>query len=286
MSTQESEINGMPEFHKGVTVKSEEQVSDINHDRDGFLIKGNAVPDRAQYPGCDETHDQLVQMVIELNFQNIYLKAHIEGLKTLQLDSSGICGTKIETEQEGSVTENVKELHEKIESLNRELLEQKQAQDAAEDALKHLRAAYSEADAKAQELSAKLAEVEQKMDQEIKERDEKYNELDSKFGRLHKRAKQRIQEIQKEKDDLEARLHDVNEMAERASSQQTSLQQELERTRHHANESLRTMDVERQQLRTANNKLRETVDEIRRSLGAKENALEGLQQSLFEKEQV
>ncbi|XP_043712900.1 protein GRIP [Telopea speciosissima] len=286
MSTQEREINGMPEFHKDVTVKSEEQVSDMDHNIDGYLIKGNAVSDRVQDPGCDETHDQLVQMVIELNFQNIYLKAHFEGLKSLQLDSGGICGTKIETEQEGSVNENVKDLHEKIESLNRELLEQKQAQDAAEDALKHLRASYSEADAKAEELSAKLAEVEQKMDQEIKERDEKYNELDSKFGRLHKRAKQRIQEIQKEKDDLEARLNDVNEMAERASSQQTSLQQELERTQQQANEALRTMDVEKQQLRTANNKLRETIDEIRRSLGAKENALEGLQQSLFEKEQM
>lgn len=39
--------------------------------------------------------------------------------------------------------------------------------------------------------------VEQKLDQEIKERDEKYADLDAKFTRLHKRAKQRIQEIQK-----------------------------------------------------------------------------------------
>lgn len=39
--------------------------------------------------------------------------------------------------------------------------------------------------------------VQQKLDQEIKERDEKYADLDAKFTRLHKRAKQRIQEIQK-----------------------------------------------------------------------------------------
>ncbi|KAJ4964098.1 hypothetical protein NE237_024037 [Protea cynaroides] len=289
MSTQEREINGKAEFQEEDTLKSEEQVSDMGHethDRYGCLIKANGVFDRVQDPDCDETHDQLLQMVFELNFQNIYLKAHIEGFNGLQWDSGGTCGTKIETGQEGIVTENVKELHEKIESLNRELLEQKQAQDAAEDALKHLHTAYSEAEANAQELSVKLAEVQQKMDQEIKERDEKYNELDSKFGRLHKRAKQRIQEIQKEKDDLEARFHDVNEMAERASSQQASLQQELERTRQQANETLRTMDMERQQLRTTNNKLRDTIDEVRNSLGAKENALEELQQSLLEKEQM
>lgn len=39
--------------------------------------------------------------------------------------------------------------------------------------------------------------VEQKLEQEIKEREEKYADLDAKFTRLHKRAKQRIQEIQK-----------------------------------------------------------------------------------------
>lgn len=33
-------------------------------------------------------------------------------------------------------------------------------------------------------------------------------------------------------------------------------------------------------------RLRDSIDEMRRSLEAKENALEGLQQSIFEKEQV
>ncbi|KAG6387694.1 hypothetical protein SASPL_152886 [Salvia splendens] len=84
-----------------------------------------------------------------------------------------------------------------IESLKRELLEERQTRYAAEEAMKHLRAAHLEADMRAQELAAKFDEAQKKMDQEIKERDEKYSELDTKFNRLHKRAKQRIQEVQK-----------------------------------------------------------------------------------------
>ncbi|KAF8410310.1 hypothetical protein HHK36_002836 [Tetracentron sinense] len=300
MSIQEGEINGILEGQKEDDLKPENELLDTNRERVGYLVKENGICDGAASP--DDTHDQLVQMVIELKFQNEYLKAQFQGLKHVHSESDGAYG-QIQIGLEGGASEDVNELHEKIESLNRKLLEQKQTQNAAEDAVKHLRAAYSEADAKAQELSSKLAEVQQKMDQEIKERDEKYTELDSKFGRLHKRAKQRIQDIQKEKDDLEARLRDVNEIAERASSQQSSLQQELERARQQANEALRAMDVERQQLRTANNnfdlssvfiilimsltsRLRDSIDEARHSLEAKENALERLQQSLFDKEQM
>lgn len=39
--------------------------------------------------------------------------------------------------------------------------------------------------------------VQQKMNQEIKDRDEKNVDLESKVSRLHKRAKQKIQELQK-----------------------------------------------------------------------------------------
>ncbi|KAL0463751.1 UNVERIFIED_CONTAM: protein GRIP [Sesamum latifolium] len=191
----------------------------------------------------------------------------------------------LENDNSGSI-DDVKELRGEIESLKREILEERQTRGAAEEALKHLRAAHSEADMNAQELSAKLAEAQQKMDQEIKERDEKYSELDSKFNRLHKRAKQRIQEVQKEKDDLEAQLREVNEKADLTSSQLSALQQELERTRQHANEALKAMDVERQQLRSANNKLRDSIEELRHSLVPKENALEAMQQSLLEKEQM
>lgn len=252
--------------------------SDTNDEGDKYLSKENGLCNEL-YPNDD--NDQLVQMVMELNFQNEYLKSQFESLKIYQQDSSG---SHQQTKTIGD--EDEKMLHEKIESLNRELLEEKQTRGAAEDALTHLRAAFSEADTKAQELSAKLAEAQQKMDQQLKERDEKYSELDSKFSRLHKRAKQRIQDVQKEKDDLEAQLRDLNEKAERAAAQQSLLQKELERTRQQANEALKAMDMERQQLRTANNRFRDNIDELRRSVEPKENALEALQQSLLEKEQM
>ncbi|KAF6159805.1 hypothetical protein GIB67_030063 [Kingdonia uniflora] len=220
--------------------------------------------------------DQFAQMVVDLNCQNEFLKVQYEGMKSLHcLESNGV-----------QFDDGNRVLHEKIELLSREIREREQMHNAAEDALTHLRTAYTEADAKAQELETKLVQVQQKMEQEMKVRDDKNNELDLKLGRLHKRAKQRIQEIQKEKDDLEARLREVNEMAERGSSQQTSMQQELERTRQQANEALRALDVERQQLRTSNSKLRDTVEEERRLLEAKEKAFEEVQHSLFEKEQM
>ncbi|XP_077231170.1 Golgi-localized GRIP domain-containing protein isoform X2 [Tasmannia lanceolata] len=269
MSTKEEQNDGTPKGPMKNAGKLENHSFETDHKRDGYIENGVYDVD------C---HDQLAQMVVELNFQNEYLKAQFELLKHQDLAN--------EKGQEMVPHEHVKELHENIKSLNREIQEQRETQRAAEDALNHLRMAYSDADAKAQELSAKLIEAQQKMEQEVKERDEKYTELDSKFQRLHKRAKQRIQELQKEKDDLEARFRDVNEMFEKASSQQLSLQQEVESTRQQASDALRSMDVERQQLRVANNKLRDSIDEMRRSLEAKEHALEGLQQSLFEKEQM
>lgn len=248
----------------------------------GVHINGNVLKENGL---CDDgnvleesTNEQLLQMVIELKFQNEFFKSQFEGLKSQQeAEESG---------QESGESADVKELREKIQSLNRELNEEKQTREAAEIALEHLREEYSEADAKAQELSLKLAEAQQKLDQEIKEREEKYTELDSKFQRLHKRAKQRIQEVQKEKDDLEARFRDANEAAKQASSEQSSLKQELERTRQQANEALKAMDAERQQLRSANNKLRDNIEELRCSLQPKESALEALQQTLLEKEQM
>ncbi|KAK9112512.1 hypothetical protein Scep_020031 [Stephania cephalantha] len=247
------------------------------------LVMENGTSDAYQFNQA--THDQLIQMVTELSFQNEYLKAHFKGLSNSHFESN-VGFKQKEVGYEGRTSEDVNELHAKIESLNRELLEQKQTQNAAENALTHLQVAYSEADAKARELSTKLTEAQQKMEQEIKERDDKYNELDAKFGRLHKRAKQRIQEVQKEKDDIEARLNDLNDRAEKATSEQSSLQQELERTRQQANEALKVLDIERQQLRTANNKLRDNIEELHRSLEAKDKELEGLQYSLFEKDQM
>ncbi|CAK7355522.1 unnamed protein product [Dovyalis caffra] len=164
----------------------------------------------------ESRHEQLVQMVIELKFQNEFLKSQLEVLNNLQVKDDGSQQKAEASGQESGESADVKELREKIESLNKELNEEKQTREAAEVALEHLREEYSEADAKAQELSLKLTEgarglrsglpyrnlkkgieAQQKLDQEIKEREEKYSELDSKLQRLHKRAKQRIQEVQK-----------------------------------------------------------------------------------------
>ncbi|XP_044470267.1 protein GRIP [Mangifera indica] len=284
MSEEGESISVVSESGMEDSLKTEKQLSDANGGINGSLVKENVTDDdRDDYANVD--HDQLLEMVIELKFQNEILKSQFEGLKTLRSEDDGSCQQK-EVVQESRKSVDVKELYERIESLSKELHEEKETRGAAEKALEHLRVAYSEADAKAQEFSTKLAEAQQKLDQEIKEREEKYTELDSKFSRLHKRAKQRIQEVQKEKDDLDARFREVTETAERASSQHSALQQELERTRQQANDALKAMDAERQQLRSANNKLRDNIEELRCSLQPKENALEALQQSLLEKEQI
>ncbi|KAM6540482.1 hypothetical protein CsatB_004929 [Cannabis sativa] len=223
----------------------------------------------------DQDHDHLVQTVFELGFQNEYLKSQFRGFAE---DSQFIT-----SENDGQA---IVQFQETIESLNAQLSEERLTRVAAEEALKHLQVAHSEADAKALELSLKLTQAQQKFDQEIKERDDKYADLDSKFNRLHKRAKQRIQDVQKEKDDLEARFREANESAERALSQQATLQQDLERTRQQANEALKAMDADRQQLRSTNNKLRDNIEELRHSLQPKESAIEALQQSLLEKDQM
>lgn len=101
-------------------------------------------------PGSSDAHDQLVQMVMELKLQNEFLKSQFEGFQNFQQTEP--------SETEGGKSEEVEQLRQTIESLNVELLEEKQTRAAAEVALKHLREAHSEADSKAQELSAKLAE--------------------------------------------------------------------------------------------------------------------------------
>ncbi|KAL4291575.1 hypothetical protein GQ457_14G004220 [Hibiscus cannabinus] len=274
------EIIQVPETREDDSLKPETQLSE----RNGELSKENAGFDANL--SSDDAHDKLLQTVTELKLENEFLKSQLESFKNVQSEHDVPSQQNNVSGKETEYLADIKELHDRIESLSRELDVEKLTRAAAEEALKHLREVYSEADAKAQELSGKLAEAQQKLDQEIKEREEKYNELDSKFNRLHKRAKQRIQEVQKEKDDIEARLREVNESLEQASSQQSGLQQELERTRQQANEALKTMDAERQQLRSANNKLRDNIEELRRSMQPKEDAIEALQQSVLEKEQM
>ncbi|KAK3014055.1 hypothetical protein RJ639_008049, partial [Escallonia herrerae] len=287
MSADGGDISRIQENHVEDGVGHDKELIDMNDESDVYLHKENRLCD--SNPNTDESH-QLVQMVLELKFQNEYLKSQFQDSEKLHIDTGGSYEQRTAIEQDGRAFTDANQLHEKLDSMNRELLEERQTRATAEEALKHLRAVYSEADAKAHELSAKLAEAQQMMDQQLKERDEKYCELDSKFSRLHKRAKQRIQEVQKEKEDLESQFHDVNGKAEQASSQLSALQQELERTRQQANEALKAIDGERQQLRSANNKydrrLRDDLEELRHSLEPKENALEALQQSLLEKEQM
>ncbi|XP_052196799.1 protein GRIP [Diospyros lotus] len=281
MSSGGAEVRGMLENRAEDGVKPDKQLIDTNPESGKNISTDNGLP-----PYTSDAQDQLVQMVVELNFQKEYLNSQFEGLKNLELESGESNQPIGASKQDGWGSEDLKELQDKIECLSRELLEEKQTRGAAEKALEHLRAVYSDADAKAQELSTKLAEAQQKMEHEIKERDEKYSELDSKFNRLHKRAKQRIQDVQKEKDDLEAQFRELKEKTEQASYQQSALQHEMERTRQQANEALKAMDADRQQLRSANNKLRDKIEELRRSLEPKENALESLQQSLLEKDQM
>lgn len=273
----------MPENHAADIVEHENEQLNPTIVIDSNIVKENGI--HVGNTHSNYSYDELVQMVTELNFQNEYMKSQYDGLKTHLLDSDKPDPKKVKDCDSGS-GDDLRELNGEIESLKREVLEERQTRCAAEEALKHLTAEHLEADTKAQELAAKLDEAQKKLDQEIKERDEKYSELDTKFNRLHKRAKQRIQEVQKEKDDLEVQFREVNEKADLASSQLSALQQELERTRQHANEALKAMDAERQQLRSANNKLRDNLEELRNSLIPKESALEATQQSLLEKEQM
>ncbi|AED98144.1 Golgi-localized GRIP domain-containing protein [Arabidopsis thaliana] len=262
---------------------SEDKESDVvGEEEESHVIKEDKELNDASNETLTENGDQLLQMIAELRLENDFLRSQFEGLK----DEVAQGRSLQKAEQVEADSAQLKQLQEQVASLSREIDVEKQTRVAAEQALEHLREAYSEADAKSQEYSSKFSQVEQKLDQEIKERDEKYADLDAKFTRLHKRAKQRIQEIQKEKDDLDARFREVNETAERASSQHSSMQQELERTRQQANEALKAMDAERQQLRSANNKLRDTIEELRGSLQPKENKIETLQQSLLDKDQI
>lgn len=132
-----------------ITPDKDKQLSGSNN---GRIAVENGVSDG----GLSRTDgdDQLLQTVIELGFQNEYLKSQFEGFKNFQaVDRVSDENVKGNVDEEG-----VRELRETVESLKKQLLEEKQTRVAAEEALKHLQVAHSEADAKAQELSVKLIE--------------------------------------------------------------------------------------------------------------------------------
>ena len=145
MSAEEGDVGGMVETEVKDEPKMTEQLTEANGNE--VHIKENGLCNDDDEIGPDATHDQLIQMITELKFQNEYFKSQIKGL---QMPNS----LNLEVQRE----DGIKQLQEKIESLNKELQEEKQTRSAAEVALKHLRESYSDADARAQELSSKLAE--------------------------------------------------------------------------------------------------------------------------------
>jgi len=156
----EGDTGGMMDTHAEDSVRPEEHFPDEDHHygdgSNGNIVLENGLSDVNQGPA--DTDDQLLEMVMDLRFQNDYLKSHFAGLKivnSVHSDSSiqkGVGGL------EDGDSDIVKELKEKILLLNKEFLEEKQTRIASEEALKHLQLAYSEAEAKAQELSENLVE--------------------------------------------------------------------------------------------------------------------------------
>lgn len=156
MAAEGGDLAGALETHAEDALRSEKHSSDMSYTSNGNLAMENGLPD--VNPCSNDTYDQMVQMVTDLRFQNEFLKSQFEGLRHFQSDSNVSNQQTKASEIGDGEYEDVKELREKIESLKGELLEEKQTRVAAEVALKHLTEAYSEADAKAQDLSSKLAE--------------------------------------------------------------------------------------------------------------------------------
>lgn len=159
MATSEGDVGGIMESHEGDSFKPEEQFSDTNyykHRNNGNLVLENGLSDGNPCPA--DTHDELLQMVFELRFQNEFLKCQFECFNNLNSVHSYSSLEKKVCGPEGGESDIVEELQGRIQALNKELLDEKQTRSAAEEALKHLQMQYSEADAKAHELSEKLAE--------------------------------------------------------------------------------------------------------------------------------
>lgn len=148
MATQGDSVAEIPESSVDDSSRLEKQSSDMASEANENIVKENGAVD--DHWLSNDNHDQLLEIIMELKLQNDFLKSQFEGLKSLQLEH----GTGMESRQ----NVDVKELHDRIESLNKELQVEKQTRGAAEKALEHLRTSYEEADAKAQEFSAKLAE--------------------------------------------------------------------------------------------------------------------------------
>lgn len=154
MSSEEGDVNETPESRVEEGTMSEKLKSGVNHEGNGHVVVEDRFSDGDK---CSDDHDELVQLVIEMKSQNEYLKSQLESITNLQsVENVPERAEEIDTRDGESV--HLKELQDRIESLNRELSEEKQTRGAAEQALQHLQEAHSEADAKVHELSAKLTE--------------------------------------------------------------------------------------------------------------------------------
>lgn len=155
MSEEGDESGGMLENHAADVVEHENEQLNPTIVIDSNLVKENGI--HVGNAHSNYSYDELVQMVTELNFQNEYMKSQYDGLKNHLLDSDKPDPKKVKDCDSGS-GDDLRELNGEIESLKREVLEERQTRCAAEEALKHLRAEHLEADTKAQELAAKLDE--------------------------------------------------------------------------------------------------------------------------------
>ena len=154
MSSEEGDVNETPESRVEEGTMPEELKSGVNHEGNGRVV----VEDRfADGDKCSDDHDELVQLVIDMKFQNEYLKSQLESMKNLQ-NVENVPEREEEIGSRDGESVALKELQQRIESLSKELSEEKQTRGAAEQALQHLQEAHSEADAKVNELSAKLIE--------------------------------------------------------------------------------------------------------------------------------
>ena len=103
------------ESHASDDLKSEKQLPDANYVSNGNIAVENGLPEDVN-PSSDDTLDQFVQMVTELKFQNEFLKSQFEDLKNSQSECSVPNQQTKANETEGGESEDVKELHERIES--------------------------------------------------------------------------------------------------------------------------------------------------------------------------
>ena len=81
----EGDTGGMMDTHAEDSARSEENFPDVTHHNEdgsnGNLILENGLSDGNQGPA--DTHDQLLQMVMDLRFQNDFLKSQFEGFKNV-----------------------------------------------------------------------------------------------------------------------------------------------------------------------------------------------------------